>query len=222
MNRMRRAAVAAAALIALGTLSGCSADWSGATRLSSPECQVAAQLFPQADAAASPLSATELAEDLRPHVPIELDGILDAFAQSTSMAETASAAEVATGSQQRDRQQRARAVLEEWAVLACGSAITGDAVTTGDASESLPPLAEMPVLRSEIDGTAQIAITGALDPLHAVVLCEAARTQEGLEARVSVADADGFPLALAEPAAACDYDPALLTAISDADPASGD
>lgn len=70
-------------------------------------------------------------------------------------------------------------------------------------------LAEVQVTHAESDGITLVGISGALEPDHALALCEEALALDP-GARISVTDADGFPLAVAEPAGACEYDPILL------------
>lgn len=213
MSPVRRVRVALAAIAVAVVLSGCSADWSGSRRLSSPECLTASQLFAPS---ASGASDAALADALRAHAPAELTEILSVFAQRPRIDETASAQEVAAGSEERARHERAHEVLQEWAVLACGAEIAREPEIAGE-DEELPGLGTMQIQRSDLNGTPQIAVSGALEPVHAVVLCEAARTQAGNLAAISVVDADGLRLALAEPGADCTYDPLLLEALEQED-----
>ncbi len=211
MPRIRATTIVAAVLVG-GLLSGCSADWSGAARLAADECQTAARLFvpttdPRADAA--------LSESLRAHVPVELTEILTAFAEPPAVADTASADEVAAGTVQRERHSQARALLQEWAVLACGPDVAGGDSSTAAPEDRLPSLESMQLHRSDLDGTTQLAVAGALDPVHALALCEEARTDAGAVAIISVRDADGLLLVSADAGGECHLDPLLMEAITE-------
>ncbi len=85
----------------------------------------------------------------------------------------------------------------------------GYALPTNVEPSSWATLDGVQVTRAESDGVALLGISGALEPDHAIALCEEAQAVNP-GARISVTDAEGFPLALAEPAGKCEYDPILL------------
>lgn len=182
-----------AALLGAIALSGCAqqADWEGSRRLESERCQVAAQLFVTQEGG----SDAELAEQLRPYVVADLSDALDQFA---------------AGPEQLEQYQWGQGVLREWATLACGAGIAGGGQGADVGQTALPTLSEVQLAESTVDGLRELSIVGAIDPQHALALCEEARGADA-EARITVKDADAFPLALAEAHEACELDP-ILTA----------
>lgn len=227
-----RIAVACAALIAAPlALSGCSlqADWDGSKKRASEECVLAAQLFTatsdtssslpelveglEEEASEPPLTRIDLAVALRAYVPEELHEMLLIYALPEP---------VARGDESEERQAEIIEVLSArsssenalrgWAQLACGpeialpaSAVVGDE----DPRSAWSTLSQLQAFESEFDGVRTITVAGATEPDHAVALCEQVRVNDA-EARIQVSDLDGFPLALAEAGAACDYHPILF------------
>ncbi|OJX64730.1 MAG: hypothetical protein BGO95_03075 [Micrococcales bacterium 73-13] len=184
-------------LLAPLALAGCAtqADWTGERRAASDECRLAAQLFVvdgQAERAA-------LAEDLRGVVGDAFQQVLDFYAEG---ADSDAEADPEAAASRSERIAWAQGALQQWAVLACGPGV-------GELPDSTAGLAEVSVIRGEAGGMPLVTVLGATGPDHALALCEEARAGESA-ARIEVKDADGFPLAQAEPGAPCGYDPALL------------
>ena len=225
----RIAAACANVIAASLALSGCApqADWDGAKKLASEECVLAAQLFSAHDAPADavhpveagedapeqPPTRTELADSLRPYVPEDLHGVLDVYALpepivlgDESEARQAEIAEVLSA------RSSAEDALRGWAQLDCGPEVGQQAAAADGDGAEWPALSQLQALEGEVDGVRTLAIAGAVEPDHAVALCEEARLHDA-EARIEVTDLDGFPLALSLPGAACGYDPILLEGV---------
>ncbi len=176
----------------------------------------------------APLDREALAGALRPYVLDELQPVLDDYAAgpgpdagaaaagsgSASGAAPASAAEQQRIAEQTERFLWAQDALRQWAVLVCGEGVSPAAAAADVAPEALPSLGEVQVTRATVDGAPFVGVAGALEPDHAVALCEEARAGDP-GARVEVTDVDGFPLALAEPGGECGYDPILLTGLDE-------
>lgn len=225
---MRIPAVCLTVIVAPLALSGCSADWEGEQRTAEERCELAAQLFlpviessdaelaeafdAEAGQGAERLSRTELAEALRAHTPEDMHEVLELYAQPGPSADSAAPAA------EPDEQEAIARLLEErtwaeeamrgWAQIACEEEIAAASMEQTVAAE-LPGLDMMQLIESELDGVALFRVAGALEPGHAVALCEEAREREP-DARIEVTDSDGFPLALAPEGEACAVNPILL------------
>lgn len=227
-----------AAAVAPLVLAGCApqADWDGAKKLASQECVLAAQLFsapgpsapgPSAPGPSATASTAELAEDggdapeppptraeladsLRQYVPEDLHEVLDIYALLEP---------VMIGDESDERQAQiaevlsARSLAEDalrgWAQIACGPEVGQLAGAAEGESSEWPTLSQLHALEGELDGVRIVSVAGAVEPDHAVALCEEVRRSDA-EAQIEVTDSDGFPLALALPDAACGYDPILF------------
>ncbi len=193
---VRAAAVVALAAVAL---SGCAlqADWDGSKKLASEECRLAAELFGLAEDEAR----AELAQALRPHLPDELRTLLDYYAYPLPPQGLSDELDVAFVRVQTVRSWADRR-LHEWAQLTCGIEVAGK-------PERQPDLSQMLAFESEAEGEKLIGVAGALDPDHAVSLCEEVRTHEP-HAQIEVTDIDSFPLAFATSSGSCAYHPILF------------
>lgn len=215
------AAVAAVCAVPL-LLVGCAlqADWDGSKKLESEECRLAAQLFTStsvpselvalgekngehAGDVSSPLTRTELAAALIAYVPEDMHDALHLYAlPQLDVSGDESEEQLAEAMDLLNARSSAEAALRGWAQLACGVEVAGE-------PEEQPTLAQLQTFETELDGVRTVSIAGAVDPDHAVALCEELRLNDA-EAQVQVTDGEGFPLARALPGAACGYDPILL------------